>query len=98
MVLMQMRSKIMELYKVIPIGKKNKISRQELMYKAKITDVKQFRQEIAKLKEKYIVIFDDGYYLPATKAEYEEFIEKMQLQVGNINSTIELAKQEMEAV
>ena len=46
----------MELYKVIPIGKKNKISRQELMYKAKITDVKQFRQEIAKLKEKYMTM------------------------------------------
>lgn len=88
----------MNLHEIIPIGKKNKLSRQELMYKAKITDVKQFRQEMAKLKEKYIVIFDDGYYLPATKEEYEEFIEKMQLQVGNINSTIELAKQEMEAI
>ncbi len=88
----------MELYKVIPIGKKNKISRQELMYKAKITDVKQFKQEMAQIREKYIVIFNDGYYLPASKEEYEEFIEKMKVQASNIDSTIKLAEQEMEAI
>lgn len=88
----------MELYKVIPIGKKNKISRQELMYKAKITEIKQFRKEMFELKKKHTVIFNDGYYFPASKEEYEEFIEKMKVQASNIDSTIKLAEQEMEAI
>lgn len=86
----------LKLYEVIPIGKKNKISRQELMYKAKITDIRQFKQEMAQIRERYIVIFNDGYYLPASKEEYKEFIEKMKAQASDIDSTIKLAEQEME--
>ena len=46
----------MKLIECIPIGKQNKETKDDLMKKAKITDVRMFRKELAKLKEKYIII------------------------------------------
>lgn len=86
----------MKLIEVIPIGKEHKKTRQELMYSAKIIDIREFKQEISKLKERYIIIFDNGYYLPASKEEYMEFIEKQKEQLNNTTKTIELAYKEME--
>lgn len=86
----------MSLINEIQIGKHNKQTRQQLMYKAKITNEKQFKKELAELKKQYIIIFDDGYYLPSSKEEYMEFISKMKEQERNINRTIELAYKEME--
>jgi len=86
----------MSLINVMQIGKENKQTKQQLMYKAKITDEKQFKKELAELKKQYIVIFDDGYYLPSSKEEYMELINKMEEQGKNINKTIELAYKEME--
>lgn len=86
----------MSLINIMQIGKKNRQTKQQLMYKAKITDEKQFKKELAELKKQYIVIFDDGYYLPSSKEEYMEFINKMEEQGENINRIIELAYKEME--
>lgn len=85
----------MSLINEIQIGKDNRQTRQQLMYKAKITNEKQFKKELAELKKQYIIIFDDGYYLPSSKEEYMEFINKMKEQERNINRTIELAYKEM---
>lgn len=86
----------MNLIDVIPIGKENRETRDNLMYKAKIMDKREFKQELAKLKEKYIIIYDEGYYLPSSKEEYLEFINKMKKQANDVNKIIELACQEME--
>lgn len=86
----------MNLIDVIPIGKKHKETRDTLMYKAKISDVVQFREELSKLREKYIIIFDDGYYLPSSKEEYLDFIKKMNSQMFEITNKIEIAYKEME--
>ena len=88
----------MELISVIPIGKKYKENRQTIMYNAKITDEKQFKKELAKLREKYIIIFDEGYYLPSSKEEYLEFIKKLNGQVFETTKTIDLAYKEMEGL
>lgn len=88
----------MNLINIIPVGKKHKETRDNLMYKAKITDVMQFKKELAELRKQYIIIFDDGYYLPSSKEEYEEFIKKMEEQRDNANKTIELAYKEMEGL
>ena len=85
----------MKLIECIPIGKQNKKTRDNLMQKAKIADVRTFRKEIAKLKEKYIIINDNGYYLPANKKEYEEFIQKQNKRYCEIKKTIDLAYKEM---
>ena len=85
----------MNLINYIPIGKQYKETRDSLMSKAKITDVRTFRKEIAKLKNKYIIINDNGYYLPANQQEYEEFIEEIEMKIGRLNKTIDLAYKEM---
>lgn len=86
----------MSLIEVIPIGKKYKETRDNLMYKAKIKDIRQFRKEITQLREQYTIIFDDGYYFPSSREEYMEFINKMEEQRDNVNKTIKLAYKEME--
>ena len=85
----------MKLIECIPIGKQNKETREMLMNKAKITDVRTFRKELAKLKDRYIVINDNGYYMPANKNEYEEFIQKQNERYIEIGKTISLAYKEM---
>lgn len=86
----------MSLIEVIPIGKKYRDNRENLMYKAKISNVAEFKEELAKLREKYIIIFDDGYYLPSSKEEYLDFIKKMNSQMFEISNKIEMAYKEME--
>lgn len=86
----------MKLIDVIPIGKKNRETRDNLMYKAKIMNIQEFRKELAKLKEQYIIAFDDGYYVPASKEEYIEFINKLKEKINDANKTMSLAYKEME--
>ena len=88
----------MKLIEYIPIGKQNKETRDNLMKKAKITNVRAFRKELAKLKDQYIIINDNGYYLPTNKEEYEEFIEKQNERYCEIKKTIDLAYKEMKNV
>ena len=85
----------MKLIECIPIGKQNKETREVLMNKAKITP-RQFRKELAKLRNKYIIINDNGYYVPANKEEIKEFIQKLNGQVCAINKIINLAYRELE--
>lgn len=85
----------MNLIDFIPIGKENKQTRQELMYKAKITE-DEFKKELLNLKHKYIILFDNGYYLPQTKEEYLEFIQKQNQRLCDTAKTIDLAYKEME--
>ena len=79
----------------IPIGKQNKETRNVLMNKANLTP-RQFRKELARLREKYIIINDNGYYLPASKEEYEEFIQKQNerynITVNNISEKFSVNK------
>ena len=65
----------MRLIECIPIGKQNKETRDVLISKSNLT-LRQFRKELTRLRNKYIIINDNGYYLPANKEEYEEFIRK----------------------
>ena len=87
----------MKLINCIPIGKQNKETREVLMNKVKITP-RQFRKELAKLRNKYIIINDNGYYMPANKKEYEEFIEKQNERYCEIRKTIDLAYKEMKNI
>ena len=84
----------MKLIEYIPIGKQNKETREVLINKANLTP-RQFRKELAKLRSKYIIINDNGYYLPANKEEYKEFIEKQNERYCEIRKTINLAYKEM---
>lgn len=84
----------MKLIECIPVGKQNKETREILINKANIT-LRQFRKELARLRNKYIIINDDGYYLPANKEELQEFIQKLNGQAYEINKIIDLAYKEM---
>jgi len=86
----------MNLIDAIPIGNKYKKNRQQLMYETKITDVNQFKKKLTELRKKYIIVFDEGYYLPASKEEYLSFIKKLNGQVSDTVKTIDLAYREME--
>lgn len=81
---------------LIPIGKENKVSRDSLMYKAKITNIDKFKTELAELKTKNIILFEDGYYRPNTKEEYENFINKCNIKKTETQELIKIAKKEME--
>ncbi len=83
---------------IIPKGKENKINRQELMKNARINDEQQFKSELAEIKKKYIVLYDEGYYRPKTKEEYENFIRKCNTRKNEAQILIELAKNEMEGL
>ncbi len=87
----------MKLIECIPIGKQNKETREELVNKANLTP-RQFRKELARLRNKYIIINDNGYYLPVNKEEYEEFIEKQNERYCEIKKTIDLAYKEMKNI
>ena len=86
----------MKLIDCIPIGKQNKETREVVMNKANLTP-RQFRKELARLRNKYIIINDNGYYLPANKEEYEEFIQKQNERYIEIKKTIDLAYREMKS-
>ncbi len=83
---------------LIPIGKENKISRDSLMYKAKITNIDIFKTELAELKTKHIILFEDGYYRPNTKEEYKNFINKCNTKKTETQELIKIAKREMEEI
>ena len=85
----------MNLIDFIPTGKEKKQTKQELMYKAKITE-DEFKEELSRLKHKYIILFDNGYYVPSTKEEYLEFIQKQNQRLCDTAKTIDLAYKEME--
>ena len=84
----------MNLIDCIPIGKQNKETREMLISKTRLTP-RQFRKELARLRNEYIIINDNGYYLPASKEEYEEFIQKQNERYIEIKKTIDLAYKEM---
>lgn len=86
----------MQLIDAIPIGKKNRENRKTLMKKANISTENDFKKELKKTRKEYIVIFDDGYYLPETKEEYDEFTNKIKEYMDEMNNTLKLAEKEME--
>lgn len=88
----------MKLIDIIPLGKENKKTREELMQKANINNVREFRQKIAKLKDEYIIVNDKGYYRPTNKEEYQELIDKLKGQATNTDRVIALAYQEMNRI
>lgn len=85
----------MNLISLIPIGKKYKKTRQQLMYEAQINDKEYFQEAIRELRKKYLIMFDNGYYLPASREEYLEIIEKMEKQAVEINDRLKIAYEEM---
>ena len=86
----------MKLIEVLPIGKENKKTRNVLMKESKIKDVEEFKKQLADIKKQYIVIFDDGYYLPASKDEYDNFINKTNEQIKYYTKLKQMANKEME--
>lgn len=85
----------MKLEDCILKGKRNKRTREQLMFEAKI-DRDTFKKELAKLKENKIVLFDDGYYIPNTIEDYEAFKEKCLKEISNIKKLVKLANKEEE--
>ena len=71
-------------------------TRNVLMKESKIKDVEEFKKQLADIKKQYIVIFDDGYYLPASKDEYDNFINKTNEQIKYYTKLKQMANKEME--
>lgn len=86
----------MKLIEVLPIGKENKKTRNVLMKELNIRDVEEFKKQLADIKKQYIVIFDDGYYLPASQDEYDNFINKTNEQIKYYTKLKQMANKEME--
>lgn len=81
---------------MIPTGQENKITRENLMEKSNINSINEFKKEIEELKQNYIILYEEGYYRPSSKDEYEEVIKKCNLKTNNMQRIIEIAKKEME--
>lgn len=77
----------------IPIGRENRKSGLELCEELGIGKT-ELRIELAKLKEDYIILCDDGYYRPTKVEEYDSFIENLQKIKCNVNKTIKIALKE----
>lgn len=92
---MQRRNK-MQLIDAIPIGKKNRENRKTLMKKANISTENDFRKELQELRKEHVIIFDDGYYLPESRKEYNEILEKIKKQKTDIEFVKKLIEKEME--
>lgn len=86
----------MKLIEILPIGKENKKTRSVLMKESNIKDVEEFKKQLAEIKKQYIVIFDDGYYLPSNENEYNNFINKTNEQIKYYTKLKEMANKEME--
>lgn len=86
----------MQLIDAIPVGKKNRENRKTLMKKANISIENDFRKELQELRKEHVIIFDDGYYLPETKEEYNEFTNKIKKNIAEMNDILKIAKKEME--
>ena len=86
----------MKLIEVLPIGKENKKTRNVLMKELNIRDVEEFKKQLADIKNQYIVIFDDGYYLPASQDEYDNFMNKTNEQIEYYTKLKQMANKEME--
>lgn len=86
----------MKLIEVLPIGKENKKTRNVLMKELNIRDVEEFKKQLADIKKQYIVIFDDGYYLPASQDEYDNFMNKTNEQIKYYTKLKQMANKEME--
>ena len=66
------------------------------MYKLKIFDIKKFKRDLASLKEKHIILFEnDGYYRPSSQQEYVDFINKQKDTIESIKKTILIAEKEI---
>lgn len=86
----------MQLIDAIPIGKKNRENRKTLMKKANISTENDFRKELQELRKEHVIIFDDGYYLPESRKEYNEILEKIKKQKTDIEFVKKLIEKEME--
>ena len=86
----------MKLIEVLPIGKENKKTRNVLMKELNIRDIEEFKKQLADIKKQYIVIFDDGYYLPASQDEYDNFMNKTNEQIEYYTKLKQMANKEME--
>ena len=85
----------MSLEQCILKGKNNKKTREQLMLEANL-DRDSFKKELARIKETKIVLFDNGYYMPNTIEEYENFKRKCKQEILNIKKLFYLAKKEEE--
>lgn len=82
---------ILEGYILKGINKRK--TREQLMAETGLSKA-AFIEELAKLKQNKIVLFNEGYYLPSTHEEYVAFIEKCNGEVEKIKSLVKRAKEE----
>lgn len=82
---------------IIPVGRENRKTKQQLMLMAKIFDEKIFRKEIAKLRKDNIIVREtDGYYIPDTKEDLQGIIKKYNQQKKDMTRIINLAYEMLE--
>jgi len=80
----------------IGFGKENKKTREQLMKENQITTTKDFNEQLAQLKRKYIILEnEEGYYRPNSKAEYQLVIQRLLKRKQTIDSKIKLVYEEI---
>lgn len=87
-----------DMYDYLPIGKKNAISKEELV---KITGMNErsVREMIAEIRMSYGAVCSTstskGYYKPASKQELQEFIDETERRAKSTFAILKIAKEEM---
>ena len=83
----------------IPFGKKNRVTKEGLMDKFKISSKEEFAKKLQELRKKYVILSDAsarGYWRPDNVKELEIFIKKCNMQNFDTSKAVMLAYQEVE--
>lgn len=87
----------MEFLNMIPVGRKNAITAQQLTERAGLKNVRELQQLIHRMREAGYFIMSatgspSGYYQPATVEEMVPFVRSMGRRVREIRKALEPAK------
>lgn len=87
----------MEIIDLIPTGRDNAIPAADLAKVAAFPDARTLQQEIHSLREHGVVILSatdkpNGYYLPESRQEVEQFVRSMHSRMKNTNIAVKSAE------
>ena len=80
---------------ILPTGKKNKMSFEELLEVTRCTSARELRRRIAKEREQGCVILscpEGGYWLPKDKQEVEEYIARTEKEANSLLDSLKSAR------
>lgn len=88
---------VIDFNKYLPVGKKNAINAARLREKIGVKSERELRQcvEAARLSGQLICSGNAGYYIPATREEVREYINRIEAQASSMFAILKTARTAM---